>query len=81
MGLAEAINKVQKDLQEHGEKFNLTKILVISDGLSYDIEEENFYNSISRTVKSIGFSCHFLLTGKGQMNKDNLYGYVLDEEP
>lgn len=64
IGISEAINRVQMGLQVHGDKFTLTKIMVVTDGISADFEEDIFFNSVSRTVKPLGFSCHILLTGK-----------------
>ncbi|EAR82920.2 hypothetical protein TTHERM_01068230 (macronuclear) [Tetrahymena thermophila SB210] len=78
--MVEAISRIQQSLIIHGERMSFSKLVVITDGICFNVDDEKFYQQISRSVKPIGFSCHILLTGKSQLNRENQFGYIVDED-
>ncbi|KAL4501824.1 hypothetical protein ABPG73_019961 [Tetrahymena malaccensis] len=78
--MVEAISRIQQNLVIHGERMSFSKLVVITDGICFNVDDEKFYQQISRSVKPIGFSCHILLTGKSQLSKENQFGYIVDED-
>ena len=48
-------------IKTNSDKYQLTKLCIITDGISYDDIYRVFYHEVLKKIKSIGFSCNIVL--------------------
>lgn len=77
--MIEGIKRVLNNVEQEGESFSLTKLCVLTDGVSYDeIDQQDFYENILSNQKLLGFSCNIILTCSSQAYL-NEYGFIVDD--